>query len=51
MPRALRHRSAGAAEILSGLAGRSLRRRFPARHASRYARAVVPIGIAPRQFL
>ena len=46
----LRHGPAKAAGILSGLAGRSLRRRFPARRASRYARAAVPTGFAPLQF-
>jgi len=35
------------ARILSGLAGRSLRRRIPARHASRHARAAATRGFAP----
>ena len=37
-------------DVLSGLARRRLRRRIPARRASRYARTAVPTGIAPLQF-
>ena len=44
---ALRHGPAGAAGILSGLAGRSLRRRFPARRASRCARTAASDGVDP----
>ena len=37
----------GRLTVLSGKAGRSLRRRFPARRASRHARAAVTHGFPP----